>query len=226
MKAALYARVSTDDKGQNPETQLLQLRAYLARTGWELYNVYIDEARAKDYKHRTAWRELQRAARQRLFNVVIVFRLDRAFRTVRECCNEIAEWDALGIKFVATSQQIDTTTPQGMFFVHMLAAVAELESSMISDRVTAGMARAKSEGKRIGRKPLAITSQTICEALAGCNGSRSTAAKLLGCSVPYIYKVLGPIKPPGKPSQKVSQKVSVENTEKEVFTNEVFCEAP
>ncbi|MBA7577992.1 hypothetical protein ES708_19848 [subsurface metagenome] len=82
MKVALYARVSTDDKEQNPETQLLALRNFCNDAGWEVYREYVDYGRAKDYKHREAWQQLQKDARQHKFKVVLVFRLDRAFRPV------------------------------------------------------------------------------------------------------------------------------------------------
>lgn len=152
MRVALYARVSTDDREQNPETQLYALRRYCQDADWEIYQEYVDIARAKDYAHRQRWLQLQKDARQHKFQTVLVFRLDRAFRSVRECLNLIEDWHERGIAFKSISEDvIDTTTSQGRFILQVIAAIAELESAIISDRVKAGMTRAKSQGKHIGR---------------------------------------------------------------------------
>jgi len=190
MKVALYARVSTDDKEQNPETQLYALRQFCADAGWEVYQEYVDQASAKDYRHRTAWQALQKDARQRRFKAVLVFRLDRAFRSVRECVNLVEEWFERGITFKSISEDvIDTTTGQGKFILHIMAAVAELESSIISDRVRAGMARVQASGKRVGRKPLNIDVKKIYDTLKAI-GNIAQAAQELGCSRAYIYREL------------------------------------
>lgn len=193
MKVALYARISTDDKDQTNNTQLFAMRKFCQDAGWEIYHEYCDEARAKDYQRRKGWGELQRDARRMKFKTVVVFKLDRAFRSVRECSNVLQEWNERGIAFRSITQDaIDTTTSMGKFVLYILAAAAELESGLISDRVKAGMARAKAEGHRVGKPPLLIPSQTICEALEECGNVR-VAARQLGCSVPYIYKVLTPM---------------------------------
>jgi DNA invertase Pin-like site-specific DNA recombinase len=211
MKVALYARVSTDDKEQNPETQLFALRTFCQDAGWEIYQEYIDYARAKDYKHREAWQQLQKDARQHKFKVVLVFRLDRAFRSVRECVNLVEDWYDRGIRFKSIAEDvIDTTTAQGRFILQIMAAIAELESSIIGDRVAAGMARAKAEGKHIGRKLLDVSVISICDALWNSSTVRA-AAERLHCSRSYIYAELakfgttprdvieGRWKPPARP---------------------------
>ena len=187
-RVALYARVSTDDKDQNPETQLYALRQFCQDAGWEIYQEYVDKARAKDYRRRTAWQQMQKDARQRKFKCVLVVHLDRAFRSVRECVNCLEDWQERGITFKSVRQGvIDTTTSMGRFVLHVLAAAAELESGLIGERVSAGMRRAKAEGSRIGRKRLGIPSQTICEALQR-SSKVVDAAEKLHCSVSYIYK--------------------------------------
>ena len=211
MKVALYARVSTDDKEQNPETQLFALRNFCQDAGWEIYQEYIDYARAKDYKHREAWQQLQKDARQHKFKVVLVFRLDRAFRSVRECVNLVEDWFDRGIRFKSVAEDvIDTTTAQGRFILQIMAAIAELESSIIGDRVAAGMARAKAEGKHIGRKLLDVSVISIYDELREYS-SVGRAAEKLGCSRSYIYAELakfgttprdvieGRWKPPARP---------------------------
>ncbi len=197
MKVALYARVSTDDHNQDPETQLFALREFCQKAEWEIAGEYVDRARAKDFKHRTAWQQLLKDARAREFKIVLVFRLDRAFRSVRECTNTVQDWFDSGITFKSLREDvIDTTTSQGKFILHIMAAVAELESAIISERVTAGIARIQAEGKRYGRKTLlekrGITSQLVCEALQR-NGSVRLCADELKCSIPYLYKALKPL---------------------------------
>jgi len=190
MKVALYARVSTDDKYQNPETQLYSLRQYCKDAGWEVYQEYIDYARARDYARRKAWQQLQKDARQRKFKAVVVFRLDRAFRSVRECLNLVEDWFDRGISFKSVSEDvIDTTTHQGRFILQIMAAIAELESGIISDRVVAGMQRAKDQGKQLGRPELNIPVNTIVDRLEATRSIRQ-AAKDLGCSRAYIYREL------------------------------------
>jgi len=190
IKVAMYARVSTDDKEQNPETQLYALRNFCRDADWQVYKEYVDLARARDYKHRTAWQQLQKDARQHKFKAVLVFRLDRAFRSVRECVNLVEDWYDRGIRFKSVAEDvIDTTTAQGRFILQIMAAIAELESSIIGDRVAAGMARAKAEGKPIGRKLLAVSVISLCDALQH-SSSVEQAAEKLGCSRTYIYKEL------------------------------------
>ena len=178
IKVAIYARVSTKDREQNPETQLYALRQFCQDAGWEIYQEYVDQAKAKDYAKRTAWLQLQKDARQRRFKIVLVFRLDRAFRSVRECVNLVEDWFERGIAFKSVGEDvIDTTTAQGKFILQIMAAIAELESAIIGERVAAGMARAKAENKPIGRKPLALSLERICQALQdNPNITRAAAA--------------------------------------------------
>ncbi len=164
-KVAIYARVSTTDKNQDPETQLLPAREYCKRADWEIAGIYIDKARAKDFARRVQWAKLLEDARRLEFKVVLVFRLDRAFRSVRECVNTVGEWYERGIAFKSLREDvIDTTTSQGRFVLHVMAAVAELESSIISDRVSAGIDRYKAEGGQWGRKPLDLDITLLKEA--------------------------------------------------------------
>ncbi len=198
MKVALYARVSTDDKEQNPETQLLALRRFCQEHAWDIEGEYVDKARAKDYKRRLQWEQLKKDARQRKFKMVFVFRLDRAFRSVRECLNTMEEWKERGIIFKSLMEDvIDTSSSMGNFIFQVLAAVAELESGIISDRVTAGLARAKSQGKRLGRPQ--VTSRagfsdryiTILERLRiGDISSKRQAARELGVGYPTFKRLL------------------------------------
>lgn len=151
MKVGVYARVSTSDKEQNPETQLMHLRDFCNAQGWEIYKEYIDAASALDIAHRTAWRSLLDDAAKRKFKIVLVFKLDRAFRSVKHMHDTLSTWEALGISFKSIREQFDTSTALGRLLLNLLAALAEFELELIRERVKAGMDRAARQGKRIGR---------------------------------------------------------------------------
>ncbi len=193
MRVALYARVSTDDKQQDPDTQLYALREFCKKAEWEITQEYIDKARALDFKHRVEWQKLMDDARHREFKAVLVFRLDRAFRSVRECSNTVQEWLDYGIGFKCLREDvIDTTTSQGRFILHIMAAVAELESGIISERVTAGIARTRAQGNRYGRKrkELSMTPEAI-KARVEAGDSVSSLARSLKVSRATIYRAMG-----------------------------------
>ncbi len=155
MTVALYARVSTDDKDQDPETQLLALREYCEAQGIPEWEEYVDQASAKDYVRRLRWAELHTAIRQRKVKLVLVWKLDRAWRSVRECLNDLEEWEERGCSFRSITQEVlDTSVSMGKFVLQVMAATAELESAMISERVRAGMGRAVKQGRSVGRPSL------------------------------------------------------------------------
>jgi len=151
MKVAIYARVSTSDKEQDPETQLMPLRDFCAAQGWEVADEYVDHAPANDQAHRLRWRDLLDDAAKRKFSVVLVFKLDRAFRSVKHMHDTLAAWELVGVSFKSIREQFDTTTAIGRLLMNLLAALAEFELEMIRERVKAGMDRARRQGKRIGR---------------------------------------------------------------------------
>ena len=99
MRVALYARVSTSDKDQNPETQLMPMRDFIEAQGWDVYKTYVDMAPANDLAHRVAWRQLLDDAAKRRFSVVLVFKLDRAFRSVKHMHDTLGAWELVGVSF-------------------------------------------------------------------------------------------------------------------------------
>ena len=111
MRVAIYARVSTSDKDQDPETQLMGQRDYCAAQGWDVVREYVDIAPARDMAHRTAWRQLLDDGAKRRFKAVVVFKLDRAFRSVKDMHNTLETWDALGSSSGA-SESSSTPAPQ------------------------------------------------------------------------------------------------------------------
>ena len=151
MRIALYARVSTRDKDQNPETQLLRLRQFVSQhPDWHIAHTYVDQASANDLLHRSAWRHLQDDALQHRLDAVLVFKLDRAFRSVKHLHDTLAVWDPLHVGLLSAQEGFDTTTALGRLLLNLLVSLAEFELELIRERVTAGMERAKQEGKAIG----------------------------------------------------------------------------
>lgn len=196
MRVAIYARVSTADKDQNPETQLLPLRDYCSAQGWLISKEYIDTASALDIAHRTAWREMLDDAAKKKFSIVLVFKLDRAFRSVKHMHDTLAAWEALGISFRSIREQFETSTALGRLLMNLLAALAEFELELIRERVKAGMERAARQGKRIGRPKVTDRRgfqnryKTILTRLSAGEISRRRAAKELGIGYATLKRLL------------------------------------
>ena len=195
MRMALYARVSTRDKDQNPETQLLRLRQFVSQhPDWRVTQTYIDQASANDLLHRTAWRKLQDDALAHRFDAVVVFKLDRAFRSVKHMHDTLAIWDPLSVGFLSAQEGFDTATPIGRLLLNLLASLAEFELDTISERVRAGMVRAKQEGKRFGNRPIETNAKKWQAAQAAVRAvetgqlSYRQAAKHYGVSVSTIQR--------------------------------------
>ena len=181
MRVALYARVSTDDRDQTPETQLVALRDFCQGRGFGVVKEYVDQASANDFARRTAWRELLRDAGRKKFEAVVVFKLDRAFRSSREMHKTLEAWELAGVGLVSSREDINTTTPMGKLLLSLLAAIAEFELETIRVRVKAGMDRARRQGKHVGR-PKAEFDQAKARDLAAKGLSIRRIAKRLKTS--------------------------------------------
>lgn len=180
MKTALYARVSTRDREQNPETQLLKLRAWASNLGHDATE-YVDLASAADFKRRTEWRRLGEEITRGQVRRVAVLRLDRAFRSSADLHVTLTTWDTLGVEFVCITQpMIGTANPMARFMLGILGAAAELERSLTVERVHEGLDRARAEGKRLGRPPKygARIADTIRDLRAGGMSDRAISSEL------------------------------------------------
>src|SRR5579863_7242064 len=164
-RAALYTRVSTAD--QHPETQLLDLRSMANQRGLQVvaeYSDIISGAKAR----RPGLDSMLRDARRKRFDVVLVVAFDRLARSTRHFLELLDELNHLNIEFISYRENIDTGGPLGRAIVTIVGAIAELERSLIIERVRAGMRRAKLEGRRLGRKPLNIDrEQVVRDRLSG-----------------------------------------------------------
>ena len=177
-RAALYARVSTDDRGQDPETQLRQLREYAGRRGFAVAAEFVDFAPGTR-SDRPSYKRLLEAVRKRRVDVVLVWRYDRFARSTQALVNALMEFRALGVDFISYQENVDTTTPQGELVFGMMANLAQFESSLIGERVRAGMARARAQGKRISRPPIPAATRRRIEELARAGRSINGIAKEL-----------------------------------------------
>lgn len=197
MKVALYARVSTSDKEQNPETQLLVLRDFVEAQGWEVVKEYVDHSPANDFAHRTAWRALLDDGAKKRFAVVLVFKLDRAFRSVKHLHDTLATWEIQNIAFQSVREGFDTKTAIGRLMMNLLSSLAEFELELIRERVKAGMDRAKREGRRIGRPPAASKPgmtrrlEEIRRQLQTGTTTKKKAAQTLGIGRATLDRLLG-----------------------------------
>ena len=154
MKAAIYARVSTTD--QNCELQLNAVREYLARHGWENAGEYVDEGWSGAKASRPEFDKLMDDASKRLFDVVLVWKLGRFGRSLLNCKTALQQLQAHGVRFIATSQGIDTdeSNPAARFFLHLLMAAAEFERELIRERTLAGLKRYRQDygAGRVGKE--------------------------------------------------------------------------
>jgi DNA invertase Pin-like site-specific DNA recombinase len=149
--AALYLRVSTID--QHPETQLYDLRQMAVQRGCQIVQEYTDRISAAKAR-RPGLDQMMIDARRGRFDIVLVWACDRAARSVKHFLELLDELNHLGIEFLSFREQLDTGGPLGRAVVTIVGVVAELERSLIAERVRAGMRRARLEGTHIGRRPL------------------------------------------------------------------------
>ena len=191
-RVAIYARVSTVDKGQAPETQLLVLREYAALRDFVIVGEYVDYA-SGTREDRPQYQALFAAARRRQLDVVLVWRYDRFARSTPALVNALQEFQSLGVDFISYQEHIDTTTPQGELIFTVMASLAQFERALISERVRAGMARAKAQGKRISRAPIARPIQTQIALLYAQGTSISHISKRLsigyGTAWNYVHRI-------------------------------------
>ena len=189
-KVAIYLRVSTD--GQTTENQRLELESVADRAGWDVVEVYEDQAisGAKGRDQRPAFDRLCKDATQRKFNLVAAWSVDRLGRSLQHLVPFINELQALKIDLYLHQQQVDTTTPAGKAMFQMCGVFAEFERSIIQERINAGLARAKANGKRLGRpKVKAEVEQMILEALdKGDKGIRRIAVEI-GVGVSVVQRI-------------------------------------
>ena len=188
-RVATYARVSTKNNGQDPETQLLALREYAQARKLEVFSEYTDIGISGSKDSRPALNRLMADARKRRFDTVLVARFDRFARSTRHLVLALEEFNALGVDFISLSESVDTSTPMGKMVYTVIAAVAELERSLIRERVVMGLQRAKAQGKKLGRPKVEASEHQLLQLCEQGMSSRQIA-KQLGLSPSTVLRRL------------------------------------
>jgi DNA invertase Pin-like site-specific DNA recombinase len=156
-KVGLYGRVSTTDKGQDPELQLKDLRAYANARGWKVFGEYVDRGESGAKDRRPELNRLMEDARKRRIDGILVWKLDRFGRSLKSLVTTLEELRSLGVQFVSYTENLDFSTPAGRAMANLIGVFAEFERDLIRERVKAGIQNAKSKGIRVGRRPLIDT---------------------------------------------------------------------
>ena len=159
-RIAIYARVSTDR--QSTESQLNALREYAGKRAWAISKEYIDEGYTGSNTKRPAFTSMMADAKKRKFDVLLVYKLDRLSRSLKDLITTLDDLKSMGIDFISYDNGLDTTTPTGRLIFNVVGAVAEFEKDIIRERVRAGLENAKRKGKRLGRPP--VSSRLVDEA--------------------------------------------------------------
>lgn len=178
MRAALYARVSTNNHGQDVSLQTRELREYLARRGWQLAGEYVDVGISGTKEKRPELDRLLADAHRRRFDAIVVWKFDRFARSVSHLLRALETFQSLGIEFVSLTEGVDTSTPAGKMVFTVLGAVAELERSLIAERVRAGLRNARAKGKRLGRPRVVVDAARIAAMRANGASWRTIAAQM------------------------------------------------
>jgi DNA invertase Pin-like site-specific DNA recombinase len=188
IRAAIYARVSTLNAGQDPTMQTRELQEYCQRRGWAVHDVYVDNGVSGKKDSRPRLNRMMQDAHERRFDAVVVWRFDRFARSVSHLLRALETFSSLGVQFVSLSEQVDTSTPMGKMVFTVLGAVAELERNLIVERVRAGLRHARSKGKTLGRPKKSIDAAQVLSMRASGDSWRVIARKL-GVSVGKVFGV-------------------------------------
>ena len=189
-RAAIYVRVSTD--GQTVDNQRLELEQAAERAGWKIVGIYDDNgvSGAKSREYRVAFDRLCKDATRRKFDVVMAWSVDRLGRSLQDLVGFLSELHAVGVDLYLHQQGIDTTTPAGKMMFQMMGVFAEFERSMIQARVKAGLARARAQGKTLGRpKVTEQVERAVLAARADGTGKRKIARQL-GIGVSTVTRII------------------------------------
>lgn len=188
LSVAIYARVSTSDKGQNPEVQIAELRRYCTARGWVIEHEIVDHGYSGTTGDRPGLKKLLKLVSSRQVDVVVMLKLDRLFRSLKHLVTTLDEWQALGIQFVATKDSIDYTTPGGRLFAQILGSLAEFEKSLLVERTKLGLEHARRQGKILGRPRLQNENEIVRMRADGMK--QSEIVLKLGVSKGAVYRAL------------------------------------
>jgi len=187
LRVGFYARVSTHDQQTLP-LQLHAMREYAAKRGWTIV------APVKEVGSGAAQRELREkllvAARRREIDLVLVWRLDRWGRSVADLVSTLQELQQLGVGFVSLTEALDLTTPTGRAMAGLLAVFAEFERDILRERIRAGLAHARRQGKQLGRPPSVVHNAAEVRKLCQQGISKSEIARRLEIGRTSVRRLL------------------------------------
>ena len=189
-RAALYLRVSTGE--QTTENQRLELVAAAKRSGWEIVEIYEDAgvSGAKGRDKRPEFDRLLKGAVRREFDVIMTWSVDRLGRSLQHLVEFLGEVHAKGVDLYCHQQGVDTTTPAGKALFQMCGVFAEFERATIQERVKAGLARARSQGKILGRPKVTKKVEQSIYRLRKAGTGKRKISKQLGIGVSTVMRVL------------------------------------
>jgi DNA invertase Pin-like site-specific DNA recombinase len=189
-RVAIYLRVSTD--GQTTENQRLELEQVARNSGWEVVEIYEDAgvSGAKGRDKRPAFDALCKDATRRRFDIVAAWSVDRLGRSLQHLVEFLGEIHGAGVDLYLHQQGLNTATPSGRAMFQMMGVFAEFERAMIRERVNAGLSRARSQGKVLGRPKVSVTKErAIVEALKAGNCGQRKIAKEFGVGVSVVQRL-------------------------------------
>ena len=168
--------------------QLVELREYAARRGFQIIEEYVDAGVSGSKESRPALNRLMSDAHRRKFDAVLVWKLDRFGRSLKHLVNALAQLESLGVAFISLRDNLDLSTPSGRLMFQIIGAMAEFERALIQERVRAGLRNARSKGKRLGRPPVSLDLSKIT-ALRASGTSWREIAKELGVGAGTVYRI-------------------------------------
>jgi len=169
--------------------QLVELREYASRRGWEIFGEYVDSGISGSKESRPELNRLMADVHRRHFDVVLCWKVDRFGRSLKHLVNALADLDAYGVAFVSLGDNLDLSTPSGRLMFQIIGAMAEFERSLIQERVRAGLRNAKLKGQTLGRPPLTLDHGRIARLRASGASIREISAQL-GVSASTVHKTL------------------------------------
>ena len=191
---ALYARVSTD--GQTTENQLQELRKVAKRNGWQIAKEYVDHgiSGAKGRDQRPAYDEMLKAVTRKEIDVVVSWSVDRLGRSLQHLIGFLDELQSKKVDLYLHQQGIDTGTPAGKMLFQMLGVFAEFERAMIRERINAGLARARIQGKTLGRPKVSLQVENKIRKLRSTGKGIRKIASELKVGVSTVMRVVDELK--------------------------------
>ena len=192
MRIAVYARVSTLNKGQDVDMQRVDLRGFCESKTWIIVREYVDKGVSGSKSSRPQLDKLMADAAVGKFDAVLVWKLDRFGRSVRHLVNALAELESHDVAFISFKDNLDLSTAQGRLMFQIIAAMAEFERELIRERVKSGMKNARAKGKQIGRPSLGINRDQIV-ALRAAGQSWNQVSNALMCSPATAKRAYGSV---------------------------------